>query len=393
MSFGWSASDVAALTQVAWRVVQNARKACGEYEELTREAFGLHIVLRRLEKEIAKPESLLNKPGDTCGGELETIASDCRRVLGILDKVLEKYGALSEKERSLRKLWQRVRLGNGEMMNLNNLREKVTYYTSVLGLYLNMVSVGSMGRVEKQMEEAGGDLKEVKSAVNTVTAHLLAKSTREGSTLTSYTSDDKSVWKEFRRTLVKQGFSSSFLHKHKATIQAYFEELGSRGILDEPDLSDEEGPSRSDISLRGSSQSSHAPQSREEADVQDQVPNVEEKHKQVLRVTATAIQEEIPEEAALPLVPARPSNESSDVDKQIEGEEETEGEEEAAVEEGNDAKEEHVAETHVDENSDAAQENNGHARIDPGDESMNEEYHRWFKFTEVSRRPSTGKET
>ena len=238
MSFGWSISDAAKLAELAWRTVQNTRKACGEHDEITREVFSLHVVLRRLEREVEKPESTLNRPGDTCREDLEVIASGCQKVLNVLDRILEKYNALSEEEKSVRKLWQRIKFGNGEIATLKDLREKTTYYTSALSLYLNMVSVGSIGKVEKQMEEAGGDLKEVKRAVNCLTAHLMVNSAREGSVLTSYTNDDKTIWRGFRRDLVKRGFSSSFLHKHKHTIQAYFEELGSRGVLDEPEQTD-----------------------------------------------------------------------------------------------------------------------------------------------------------
>ena len=238
MSFGWSASDVAALAQLAWRTVQNARKACGEYDELTREVFSLHIVLRRLENTAKQPDSALNRRGDTSGEEIEAIASGCRSILHTLDKVLEKFNSLSEKQRSGRKLVARIRFGNGEMGDLADLRAKITYYTSVLSLYLNMVAAGSMGKIEKQMEEAGGDLKELKVAVTSITAKLMAGSNKEGSILTSYADDDKAVWREFRRELVTGGFSSSLLKKHKVIIKAYLEELGRRGILDEENSPD-----------------------------------------------------------------------------------------------------------------------------------------------------------
>jgi hypothetical protein len=56
MSFGYSVSDVALLTRLAWTTVKNSRKACGEYDELTQEVSGLHLVLRKLEKEVRDEE-------------------------------------------------------------------------------------------------------------------------------------------------------------------------------------------------------------------------------------------------------------------------------------------------------------------------------------------------
>ena len=60
-SFGFSISDFISLGQIAWKVVQNAKPACGEHAELTRETTRLHVVLGRLEREAAQPESLINQ--------------------------------------------------------------------------------------------------------------------------------------------------------------------------------------------------------------------------------------------------------------------------------------------------------------------------------------------
>ncbi|MCJ1264874.1 hypothetical protein MMC22_004749 [Lobaria immixta] len=235
MSFGFSVSDLVQLVQLAFRTVQNSRKACGEHDELTRETSSLHTVLRRLQQEASKPECPINRHGDTYRDELATLISGCGRVLNVMDKVLEKYNALGDQEKSIRKLWQKVRFGNGQMVDIGNLRSKISYYTSALSLFLNMVSMGSIGRVEKKMDEAGGELREIRLAVHSITAHLMNAEDKEGSILTAYADDDKAVWREFRRELIRDGFSSSILRKHKNIIQDYVKELGSRGLFDETD--------------------------------------------------------------------------------------------------------------------------------------------------------------
>ncbi|KAL8953021.1 MAG: hypothetical protein Q9222_001101 [Ikaeria aurantiellina] len=230
MAFGWSISDVALLTRLAWKTVQNTRKACGEHDDLTRELSSLHIVLRRLEQEIARPESPLNTQGDTSKEDVERILSGCQKPLSLLDRLVANYSLLSQEERSVKKLWRQVRFGNGEIADLRDIRDKLSGHTNTLTLYLNLVSTGSIGRVEKQMEDAGGDIKDVKTAVNNLTARLLMGSHNEGSVLTSRTNDDKTVWKDFRRGLLKDGFNSSFLHKHKHMIQSYLRASASRHV-------------------------------------------------------------------------------------------------------------------------------------------------------------------
>ncbi len=240
MSFGYSVGDAILLGQLAWRTVQNSRKACGEHNEFTREASSLHVVIRRLEQEIFKPESLINRPNDKYKEELQAIVGGCEKVLQVFNKVLEKYNSLSDKERSTKRLWQRVRFGNGELADMRDLRERMTYYTAALSLFVNMVSMGSIGRVEQQMETAGGDIQEIRIAVNGITAHLLSASNREGSVLTTYAGDEKAVWKEFRKELIEEGFSSSIIRKNKRLIKAYIKELGDRGLLDDEDPHDVE---------------------------------------------------------------------------------------------------------------------------------------------------------
>ncbi|KAI4216057.1 MAG: hypothetical protein LQ351_001553 [Letrouitia transgressa] len=229
------------LVKLAWRTVQNTRNADSEHDELSCAALGLHKTLRRLESEVKNPTSLLNEPDDPYRQEIQTIGNGCQKVLEALDRILKKYSSINGGSRAIPKALQRVRFGNEEM-TIKDIRAKMTFYTSALSLYLNMVSVGSSGRVERQMEAAGGDLKEIKTAVNTITAHLMSSAKEKASQMTAYTDEDRAVWREFRRELIKKGFRSSLLYKHKATIQSYLNELGHRGLMDESEPIQVQGP-------------------------------------------------------------------------------------------------------------------------------------------------------
>ena len=232
MSFGLSTTDIVFVVRLAWSTVQNSRKACGKYDELTHEVAGLYSALQRLQREAERPESPINRPSDSCQEELKSILSGCRKPLLIIDKILRKYQALSDHERGLRKLWQRIQFGNGEVADLRDLRAQIVYQTSLLSMFLNTLSLGSVGRVEKQMNDAGGDLREIRAALNGITAQYMSGSRHEGSALTTYADDDKAVWRELRRELVKDGFTSAVISRNKDLIKAYVEELGNRGLLD-----------------------------------------------------------------------------------------------------------------------------------------------------------------
>jgi hypothetical protein len=91
MSFGFKLGDLGLITNLAHSTVQNAKKACGAHSALAREVNSLHVVLTRLEAEIARPESILSGEGsDEKGKELADLLEDCGRVLRVLKEILEK---------------------------------------------------------------------------------------------------------------------------------------------------------------------------------------------------------------------------------------------------------------------------------------------------------------
>ena len=243
MSFGWAGSDVFLLARLAWNTVQNSRKACGEYDDLTRETFRLHAVLQRLAQEVAKQESPINRTGETSKEQLERISIDCKVVLTKLDKIVTAYASLGEEKRSAHKIWQKVRFGNGQLVDLREIRSKLMSYTSEMLLYLNLVSIGTVGRIEQRMSRGEGVLRDIKIAVEKKTAHTTLGGNQEGSVWTSYTGDDTGFWRGLRRDLIKDGLPSAAIHKHRHLIKKYVKELGARGILDvSPSIESDQPP-------------------------------------------------------------------------------------------------------------------------------------------------------
>ena len=231
MSFGHSISDFALLFQLAWRTVENARKACGEYDDLTKEVLSLHTVLSHIQSEMQDPESAISKAGNNRVRELHNHVEGCKPHLQRLDLVLSKYIALSEDERSARKLWQKVQFGN-KVINVKDIREKVMTFTSAISTTLQLLSLGFQGKMERKLDRQGGQLKGICEKVNLVLCRMNIMQA-EGSVMTNYTNDDKSFWRSFRRELVKEGFSSTVLRGREGLIKAYVRELGTRGVLDD----------------------------------------------------------------------------------------------------------------------------------------------------------------
>jgi len=221
MSFGYSAGELLGLAQLAWKIVQNSRRACGEHHGLTREVKSLHSALKRLQCEASEVESAEASTTPTDSKDLKRAIRGCVRILRELDGTLEKHSSLNERELSVKKLWSKVRFGNSEMQELSRFRVKISIYLGIIMLHLNV--------------SAGTEMRKMKVSIDGIAARLA--SDHEGSILTSYGDDDKAAWKELRRALHREGFEDSFIRENRHSIMDYVRELGDRGAFDEAEPS------------------------------------------------------------------------------------------------------------------------------------------------------------
>jgi hypothetical protein len=135
---------------------------------------------------------------------------------------LEKYNALPEEKRSVTKLWQSVKFGNIEMQDLCRIILELVTYTSAIRIFINALSLGSQGKIEEHVGTQGGEFRKMRQSLNWITVSLQANSGyREESILASYTDDDKIIWRDFRRELIKGGYTSTFLQEHRDYSKLY----------------------------------------------------------------------------------------------------------------------------------------------------------------------------
>jgi hypothetical protein len=100
MKSSYSIRDFVLATQLAYSVVQNAKKACGADSALAREINSLHVVLVRLEREVGDERSTLHSRAGIHGcsegvsdvkrQELAGLVRYCEHVLRVLREILEK---------------------------------------------------------------------------------------------------------------------------------------------------------------------------------------------------------------------------------------------------------------------------------------------------------------
>ncbi|KAE9362770.1 hypothetical protein N431DRAFT_305062, partial [Stipitochalara longipes BDJ] len=232
MSFGYSVGDPILLIQLARKTADEAQSACGQHDELTREVTAFYTVLNLLETQYADPGSAFNTADENRKQELIELMNGSKKILDVLHSVLARYNTLSEGKGKSKKLWSKVRFGNGEMHDMADIRLKLSTYTSAILMSLNLISLDSQGRIESYLNSHEAELENLRKSINWITAGMRVQES-DGSVLTTYDEDDKQMWKDFRRGLIGQGWSESALKQHKEVILEYVKELGQRGVLDE----------------------------------------------------------------------------------------------------------------------------------------------------------------
>ena len=172
-------------------------------------------MLRHLKYEVEAADSPLNRDHSKWGQQLAPIIGDCDFTLRRLDELLQKYGMPGSggggnSPSSPRVL--EVRFGSNEMDQLGTIRVKLISHKTSLSLFLDTIQLHESGKISTTLDSHGGQLDVILDKVDSIAARMGQKS---GSVMTSYDEDDKEVWKQFRRELVSEGFSSSVLQQHK----------------------------------------------------------------------------------------------------------------------------------------------------------------------------------
>ncbi|PVH83809.1 hypothetical protein DL98DRAFT_615139 [Cadophora sp. DSE1049] len=223
MSFGVSISDIAMVVKLAWSTLEGAKKACGEHDELTKEISSLHLTLEHLRSEVADPESVINMHKGGRRKDLEIHISGCRRHLRRINSVLTRYNRLQNGSGSM---WQRIQFGTAGVKDISESQLKLSTYTTAITLTLNLISMGSQGRVEKELSHQRGEAKGLRASINLLLAKqnvVSREGTRDGS-FRSISHDERKFWRGFRQELADEGFKSSVINSRKDLIIAYLKE-------------------------------------------------------------------------------------------------------------------------------------------------------------------------
>ncbi|ERF69902.1 hypothetical protein EPUS_05446 [Endocarpon pusillum Z07020] len=215
MSFGFAIGDFVALGRLAWGLYKQCKGASAEFAEVCHEVLSIHTALRELEDEAQNEDSILNRAGKGRQKELNNILQNCTEVLGQLEMLVTRYRSLGT---SQRKVWDRIKFGDE---GIQVIRNKLVLHTSTLTLFLTSLGTGSLGRIEKKLDDIAAEIRAGHHELSVITAvnDELGPSQSE-------------AWTFLFRELAED-FSVQEVEAFKGEIQAYIKQLVDRGALEE----------------------------------------------------------------------------------------------------------------------------------------------------------------
>ncbi|KAF7507694.1 hypothetical protein GJ744_010247 [Endocarpon pusillum] len=215
MSFGFAIGDFVALARLAWGLYKQCKGASAEFAAVCHEVLSIHTALRELEDEPQNEDSILNRAGKGRQKELNNILQSCTEVLRQLETLVTRYRRLGT---SQRKVWDRIKFGDE---GIQVIRNKLVLHTSTLTLFLTSLGTGSLGRIEKKLDDIAAEIR---------AGH------HEPSVITAVNDEpglsQSEAWAFLFRELAED-FSVPEVEAFKGEIQTYIKQLVERGAFEE----------------------------------------------------------------------------------------------------------------------------------------------------------------
>ncbi|PMD13224.1 hypothetical protein NA56DRAFT_712259 [Hyaloscypha hepaticicola] len=228
MSFGYSVSDFLLICEKAKAIVDACRQGPAELQELSNEVWTLQKTVDQLSSDAQDPNSILNRRGSARRGDLEQIIDNCKTALAEIESFISKHTVVESASSSLRtnarRVWHDYQVG---MANLDNSRNKLTFYTSTINVFLGSLNAAAMGRVMHRLDE-------IYSRIMDVDRRSSAASTNSFNSIISFATGepDLSGWSFIQNELSGFGVSREDIEDNQGKIIEYVKKLVNQSISD-----------------------------------------------------------------------------------------------------------------------------------------------------------------
>lgn len=224
-----SVSSISAAAATARNLYRRAKVSGPDFAEISSVVRPLHSVLKHLRAEAEDPDSLLNASGQESSvyaRQLTPIIEDTDFTLKQLDTILEKYGSYPGDHDDLENGRRDGGNSSGKRMEdrerdmIALIRTKLANQKTNIDIFLDTVQLHNPTRQHRPVDlerTDGKQMNAIKDKVDIVAARLFQRRARARASGDAAEESEEEMWQQFWAELVKEGFSSDVLRKHKVS--------------------------------------------------------------------------------------------------------------------------------------------------------------------------------
>lgn len=228
-----SVLSISAVAAVARNLYRRAKSSGPDFAEIATVVRPLHLVLKHLRAEAEDPDSLLNASGQESSvyaRQLAPIVEDTDFTLKQLDTILEKYGSYPGDYDHLENGHRDSGNSSGKRMEdrerdmIALIRTKLANHKTNIDIFLDTVQLHNPTRQHQtfDLEHADGkQMNAIKDKLDIVAARLSQRRAKAWASGDAAEGSEEEMWQLFWAELVKEGFSSDVLRKHKVSSSLY----------------------------------------------------------------------------------------------------------------------------------------------------------------------------
>lgn len=227
-----ASTDVAAISDLAAtarNLFRRAKISGPDFAAVAAVVRSLHTVIKHLRAEAEDPDSLLNstqQQSSVYARQLTPIVEDTDFTLKQLDTILEKYGSYpsdhsnDDSESKWKDKSSNGRIEDRERDMLQLIRTKLANQKTHIDIFLDTVQLHNPANRPMMKLENTDDKQQnsIKDKVDIVAKRLFERRARARASGDVVEESDNQMWQQFWTELVKEGFSSDVLRKHKVSL-------------------------------------------------------------------------------------------------------------------------------------------------------------------------------
>ena len=184
----------------------------------------MRYAINSLSNDAQDPHSLLNTKGVKRKAELVEIIENCETTIQEVQTMIDKHSSLKSDRGKFVRVWHAYKIGSSD---LDSLRGKLTFYTSIIIMFLLSLEGSAVARIERKVDRVYARMLQDDAGQAQQSSISVASTS---SLLSHIDTNEDDVWTILKTELLAEDISMAHIMSNKEDIIGYIKYLIAKGI-------------------------------------------------------------------------------------------------------------------------------------------------------------------